>query len=98
MQQIIHSMFLSVAAGDAVFFFNVTRAIANHAARLGAQNPTLTPPDSVHIATALFAGAERFWTYDGARRSGARRSGSLIRLSGQFDGLIIEPPNPAAYA
>jgi predicted nucleic acid-binding protein len=93
MQQVIQRLFLSVGASDAVYFYSVSRPIADLAARLGSQQPSLSPPDAVHVATALYGGATRFWTYDGARRSGARRTGSLIQFSGQFGGLVIETPN-----
>lgn len=71
----------------------LTTAIAMKAAEIASDNKGVTTPDAVHLATALAAGAKKFWTFDGARDKKPNRSGLLIPLSGQIDGLIIEEPD-----
>ncbi len=64
--------------------FAVTRSIANLSREVGANFPKLTVPDSIHIATALVAKADVFYTYDGAKDNTRRRSGDLLRYDGQI--------------
>jgi predicted nucleic acid-binding protein len=65
-------------------FYAVTRRIAALARDLVIQFSGLTNPDAIHLATAVEARADVFFTYDGARDTSRRRSGGLLRLNGQI--------------
>ena len=75
-------------------FFAVTHQIARLARDIGSQQPSLTVPDTVHIATALVAKADVFYTFDGDHEKKARRSGDLLRWDKTFGAppLRIEAP------
>src|SRR5215208_8114038 len=62
-------------------FYAVTMRIAERARDLAVQYPTLTNPDAIHLATALEAGADVFYTYDGPKDNKRRRSGNLLYLN-----------------
>jgi hypothetical protein len=57
--------------------------------------PTLTTPDAIHLATAIYYGASEFHTFD--ERDEPRRRRALLPLSGNVAGyplVIIKPPVP----
>jgi len=58
--------------------------------------PTLTTPDAIHLATAIFHGATEFHTFDENNEPRKRRA--LIPLSGNVAGcyplVICKPPIP----
>lgn len=79
-----------------VDWVGVTRSIARRAAELGHKHD-LSPADAVHIATAVQAGADVFFTFDGKRKEGRRKqhplslSGKIKRLDGKST-LLIDTP------
>jgi predicted nucleic acid-binding protein len=85
--QIIDEFFL--AARSIVRFYDLNRQIASVSRDLMAtyRIDGLTVPDSIHLATAIVAGADVFFTYDGYKDNERRRSGGLL----QFDGEIGAP-------
>ena len=69
----------------------LTPRIAERAAEIGDTFPRLLPPDCVHIATAIEAGVEVLFTYDGAGQR--RRPAAMIRYDRRIgDGLRIMQP------
>lgn len=68
----------------------VSRQIAVAARELAVKHPGLTPPDTIHLATALHAGAAVFLTFDGDHtdKKKLRRTRDLL----YYDGLIGAPP------
>lgn len=81
--ELIEQMFQS----DLLEYMPLTTRIAQHAAHIGNEWPSLLPPDCIHVATAVEAGAEMLFTWDG---SGAkrRRPGKMLR----YDRKIGDPP------
>lgn len=73
-------------------FYGLSRSISLLARDIGEQFPPLTVPDTVHVATALEAGASRFFTYDGDHSKARRRSGDLLRYDGQIGPAFGKPP------
>lgn len=67
---------------------SVSPRIGNLAASIGGQNPQITSPDAVHVATALSERVDVMLTLDGFRDNEIRRSGGLLA----FDGKIGSPP------
>ena len=61
--------------------------LADSASIIGADNISLSPPDAVHIATALSERVDALLTLDGQHEDG-KRSGGLL----QYDGRIGTPP------
>jgi predicted nucleic acid-binding protein len=72
---------------DRLDLWVLTPRIAAAAARLGFENPSVTPTDCVHIATAIEAKAGVLFTFDGAGTK-RRKPGAMIALSG----LVGDPP------
>lgn len=69
----------------------LTPRIAERAAETGDTFPRLLPADCVHIATAIEAGADVLFTYDGAGQR--RRPADMIRYDRRIgDGLRIMQP------
>ena len=69
----------------------LTPRIAERAAEIGDTFPRLLPADCVHIATAIEAGADVLFTYDGAGQR--RRPADMIRYDRRIgDGLRIMQP------
>lgn len=64
----------------------LTDRVAQIAADIGNQFPSLLPGDCVHIATAIDARADVLFTYDGAGQR--RRPGAMLR----YDARIGTPP------
>lgn len=70
----------------------LTPRIAERAAEIGDMFPRLLPPDCVHIATAIEAGADVLFTYDGETQR-RRRPGAMLRYDQRIgDGLRIMVP------
>ena len=61
--------------------------IAEWAGTIGGEHH-ITPPDAIHIATALSERVDVMLTRDGARENERRRSGGLL----SYDGKIGRPP------
>jgi predicted nucleic acid-binding protein len=72
---------------DRIELWVVTPRIAAEAARIGYENPSVTPTDCVHIATAIEAKADVLFTFDGAGTK-RRKQGAMIALSGR----VGDPP------
>ena len=69
----------------------LTPRIAERAAEIGDTFPRLLPPDCVHIATAIEAGADVLFTYDGVGQR--RRTGAMLRYDRRIgDSLRIMEP------
>ncbi len=71
---------------------SLTPPIASTASRLGAEHPTLTVPDCVHLATALMEGAGKFLTYDGECDKARNWCGGLIGYQQTSKNKIGSPP------
>jgi predicted nucleic acid-binding protein len=65
----------------------LTQFVAQRAAEIGNEFPSLTPADCVHIATAESANVDVLMTYDGAHGTGRRKPRDMIR----YDGKIGSP-------
>ena len=69
----------------------LTPRIAERAAEIGDTFPRLLPADCVHIATAIEAGVDVLFTYDGAGQR--RRPADMLRYDRRIgDGLRIMQP------
>ena len=66
----------------------LTPRLADLASTIGGDHNELTPPDAVHVATALSENVDVFYTLDGLHEHGVRRRGDLL----DFDGKIGKPP------
>lgn len=66
----------------------LTPRLADLASTIGGDHNELTPPDAVHVATALSEHVDVFYTLDGLHEHGVRRRGDLL----DFDGKIGKPP------
>jgi predicted nucleic acid-binding protein len=64
----------------------VTRSVAFLAAQIGFEYPELLPPDCIHLATAVQANADVFFTHDGAGKR--RRPRHLL----SYDRKVGTPP------
>lgn len=73
---------------DRIDLWAVTPHIAAEAARIGYENPSVTPTDCVHIATAIEATADVLFTFDGSGTTKRRKQGAMIALSGS----VGDPP------
>ena len=62
--------------------------LAHQASEIGSQYPNLTPPDAVHVATALYEKVDALLTLDGRHEHGKRRRKDLL----EYDGKIGNPP------
>ena len=56
---------LQLFESDRLELWTVTEKIAAEAARIGFENPSVTPTDAIHIATAIAAKADVLFTFDG---------------------------------
>jgi len=66
----------------------LTPRLADLASSIGGDHNSLTPPDTVHVATALSEQVDIFYTLDGKHEHGARRRSDLL----EYDGKIGKPP------
>ena len=68
--------------------------LADLASTIGGQHTALTPPDTVHIATALSERVDALLTLDGLHEHGRRRKRDLLQYDGQIGSppLAIRPP------
>lgn len=66
----------------------LTPRLADLASSIGGDHNQLTPPDAVHIATAISEQVDVFYTLDGRHEHGARRRRDLL----DYDGKIGKPP------
>ena len=75
-----------------ILLYGLTPAIAAMARDLGERNPSLTPVDTVHIATAIVAKADVLFTFDGAGKK--RKPKYMIANSEKFGTppLMISAP------
>ena len=75
-------------------FYGLTRGIAKRSRDIGSAHPRLSVPDSIHIATAIEAGADVLFTYDGDQKKESRRSGRMLQYHNQIGmpPLRIEVP------
>lgn len=69
----------------------VTRAIAREARDLTLDYPLLCNPDAIHVATALQAEADVFFTFDGLKDKALRRTRGLLGMN-PIRGLPIIAP------
>jgi len=92
-REVIDRLFLGLVPGPNIRYFPVDRRIGDLASQIGSEFQQITPPDAIHIATALAAGAKCLWTFDGIRRDGSRRSGHLASFDGKIHGLEICAPD-----
>jgi hypothetical protein len=68
-----------------IFLYDVTPGIAAMAREIGEKQHALTPTDTVHIATAIFAKADVLFTFDGDGKIGKRRrQKEMIANTGEF--------------
>ena len=77
-----------------ILVMSCTPAIARRASLLGGQFPALTPPDRVHLASALAAQADVFLTLDGSHTHGRRRRGDILEYDGKIGLPIMVPTMP----
>jgi predicted nucleic acid-binding protein len=68
----------------------LTPRIAQRAADIGNEYPRLLPGDCVHIATAIEAGVDVLFTWDGGGQR--RRPGDMLRYDGRINDLAIREP------
>lgn len=71
-------------------WYAVSRQVAIAARDIASHHPGLTPPDTIHIATALYAEANVFFTFDGDHgdKKKLRRTRDLL----YYNNLIGTPP------
>ena len=75
-----------------ILLYGLTPAIAAMARDIGEKNPSLTPADTVHIATAIVAKADVLFIFDGAGKR--RKPKHMIANSERFGTpplMIAEP-------
>lgn len=72
----------------------LTPRLADLASTIGAKHTALSPPDAVHIATALSEPVDVLLTLDGQHEHGKRRKADLLQYDGQIGNpvLAIRPP------
>jgi len=66
----------------------LTPRLADLASTIGGDHNALTPPDAIHVATALSEQVDVFYTLDGLHEHGPKRKGDLL----DYDGKIGTPP------
>jgi len=82
-QQVVSEML--EASWPFVHWYAVSREIALEARKLAVDHPRLTPPDTIHLATALQAEASVFLTYDGLHENKHnRRTKDLLAYDGKI--------------
>jgi len=87
------AMIAELFESDRLDYRPLTPHIAKIAQKIGMDFPTLTPPDCVHIATAIESGASVLFTFDG---SGAkrRRPSEMIINSGKIGNPTLKICEP----
>jgi predicted nucleic acid-binding protein len=73
---------------DKFDYWVLTNRIAQMAADIGNQFRRISPPDCVHLATALAAGVDVFFTYDGAIHQSRRDK--LLAYNGRIGDRPLE--------
>jgi predicted nucleic acid-binding protein len=66
----------------------LTPRLADLASSIGGKHNSLSPADTVHIATALSEKVDVFYTLDGLHEHGKRRTSDIL----DYDGKIGSPP------
>lgn len=62
-----------------ILIYGLTPGIATMARGIGEKHPRITPTDAIHISTAIFAGADVLFTFDGGGKR--RRPKHMIENS-----------------
>ena len=74
-------------------FYGLTPSIAKLSRKIGAGFSRITVPDAIHLATAITAKADVFFTYDGKKERKTNRSKGLLQYDGlEPYGLAIKEP------
>jgi len=75
-----------------ITLYDLTPGIAAMAREIGEKNHALTPTDSIHIATAIFAKADVLFTFDGVGKR--RRQKDMIANTEKFGNPPLKISEP----